>query len=194
MFDRVCVSTEDHEIGQAALNAGAELIQRPEELAQDRSTVVQVCRHALELMKKDGAFPEFFCCLYATAVFITPEDLVRSFQLFLQEPAPDVVMGVSEFNLHPVQALKEMDGFLYPKWPEYIDMQSQFHPRLVASNGTFYWARADSFVLNPSFYPAKLMGYTIPKLRAIDMDTEDDLKLARLVAAQMDLQAKEITQ
>ncbi len=182
MFDRIIVSTEDEEIKQVALEAGAEVFQRPEELARDRARVVQVCKHVLDVLGGQNIHPEFFCCIYATAIFIIPEDIKNSFQLFNQEQSPDVVMGVSEFNLHPVQALEDKEGFLHPKWPEYLGVQSQFHPRLVASNGTLYWARTSCFEQNPSFYCKKLSGYTIPKQRAIDLDTQEDLELARLVA------------
>ena len=182
LFDRVIVSTEDQEIKQAALDAGADVFQRPEALAEDSAKVVQVCKQVLDVMREQDDQPEFFCCIYATAVFITPEDIRNSFQLFSQEPKPDVVMGVSEFNLHPVQALEEKDGFLTPKWPEYIGLQSQYHPHLVASNGTLYWARTSYFEQNPNFYCSRLKGYSIPKLRAIDLDTQDDLDFARFLA------------
>ena len=182
MFDRIIVSTEDEEIRQAALEAGAEVFQRPGDLAQDRATVVQVCRHVLDVLDEQSEQPEFFCCIYATAVFITPDDLQSSFQLFSQEPEPDVVMGVSEFNLHPVQALEEKDGFLTPKWPEYLGVQSQFHPQLVASNGTFYWTKSMDFLQNPTFYMPKLKGYTIPQRRAVDIDTKEDYDFVNLLS------------
>jgi pseudaminic acid cytidylyltransferase len=182
MFERIIVSTEDEEIKQIALEVGAEVFQRPEDLARDRATVVQVCKHVLDDLGEQNVHPDFFCCIYATAIFITPEDIKNSFQLFNQEPSPDVVMGVSEFNLHPVQALEEKDGFLNRKWPEYFGIQSQFHPNLLASNGTVYWSRTCSFEQNPNFYCTRLKGYPISKRRAIDINTEDDLNFARVVA------------
>lgn len=182
MFDRIIVSTEDEEIMQAASEAGAEIFERPEELAEDRAQVVQVCKQILDVLKEQNEQPEFFCCIYATAIFIRTEDLINSYQLLKHDPRPDVVMGVSEFNLQPMQALEEKDGFLTPKWPEYLRLQSQFHPHLVASNGTLYWARTSYFEQNPDFYCSRLKGYTIPHLRAIDLDTREDLDFARLIA------------
>ncbi|MCI5135662.1 MAG: acylneuraminate cytidylyltransferase family protein [Candidatus Electrothrix sp. AW2] len=182
MFDRIIVSTEDEEIKQVALKAGAEVFQRPEDLARDRATVVQVCKNVLDVLGEQNNYPEFFCCIYATAIFITPEDIKNSFLLFNQEPKPDVVMGVSEFNLQPVQALEEKDGFLNPKWPEYLDLQSQFHPHLVASNGALYWARTSYFEKNPKFYCPRLKGYAIPRIRTVDLDTSEDLKFCRMWA------------
>lgn len=182
MFDRIIVSTEDAEIEAAARKTGADVIKRPGSLAQDRSTVVQVCTHVLDTLKQQNWVPDYFCCIYATAVFITPDDISNSFDLFQTRPKPDVIMGVSDFNVHPVQALEEKSGFLLPKWPEYTGVQSQFHPQLVASNGTLYWAKTDVFKENPTFYVPKLKGYKIPKIRAVDVDTPEDLDFVRMIA------------
>jgi CMP-N-acetylneuraminic acid synthetase len=61
-------------------------------------------------------------------------------------------------------------------------MQSQFHPRLVASNGTIYWARTRYFKQSPNFYCTRLKGFKIPKMRAIDLDTKEDLECATIIA------------
>jgi N-acylneuraminate cytidylyltransferase len=185
LFDHVIVSTEDDEIAGAAEDAGATVIKRPEELASDRSRVVQVCKHVLDQFHNKGGGPQFFCCIYATAIFIKSEDIIKSFELFSRSPEPDFVMGVSEFNLQPVQALEEHNGFLKAKWPEYVGVQSQFHPNLVASNGTLYWARTGVFLKTQSFYGKKLLGYKIPKFRTVDLDSEEDLKFARILAEKL---------
>jgi len=182
MFDRVIVSTEDAEIEKAAQDAGAEVIKRPQELARDRSTVIQVCKHVLDKLSEQNALPDYFCCIYATAIFLTPEDIKNSFQLFYQKPEPYVVMGVSEFNVHPFKALEEKNGFLIPIFPKYVGLQSQLYPEVVASNGTLYWALTDYFKQNLNFHCSMLKGYLIPKLRAIDLDTEEDLNFTRFLA------------
>ncbi|WDP89721.1 MAG: acylneuraminate cytidylyltransferase family protein [Desulfobacter sp.] len=206
LFDQVIVSTEDEEIAGIAESFGARVMERPAELARDRSTVVQVCTHVLDTLEKEGDFPDYFCCIYATALFITPEDIGEAYKNLagpisdrgrengLDNRAdddrdnglnhdPDVVMGVSEFNLQPVQALeRNREGFLSHKWPEYTGRQSQFQPRLTASNGTFYWAKARAFDATTGFYPERLAGYQIPWLRAIDIDTPEDLENARRLA------------
>ncbi len=190
IFDKVIVSTEDDEIGKIAIDYGAEIIKRPNELAGDRATVVQVCNHVLDVLAVEDFVPEYFCCLYATAIFLSINDIVASFDLFFAPPIPDVVMGVSQYQLHPVQALEENGGFLYQKWPEYNDVQSQFYPKLVASNGTLYWARTSTFKTNGSFYCSRLKGYKIPFLKAIDIDTPEDFVLSEMVASKTDYLAK----
>ncbi len=186
LFDRVIVSTEDDQIKQVAEESGAKVMERPRELAGDRTSVVRVCQDVLEQLNGQGIHPTCFCCIYATALFITPKDLQDSFLLLEKFSDAQIVMGVSTFNLHPVQALETLDnGCLAPKWPDYNRLQSQFHPKLVASNGTFYWADTQAFLKNKTFYPDKLKGYEIPWIRAIDLDTAEDYKNVQLLAPRL---------
>ena len=175
LFDRIYVSTEDAEIAQVARQLNVIVIDRPPDLAQDRSTVVEVCVHALDVD------PEIdrLCCVYATAFLLRPQTLVRASALLDTPPAADFVMGVSEYSFPPVQALKEDDnGFLSYMWPEWRAVQSQFHPHLVVSNGTFYWARADALRRERTFCGAKTRPSLVPSEEVTDINTEEDLTRA----------------
>lgn len=186
LFDQVIVSTEDSEIKAVAQKAGAEVFDRPKHLARDRVGVADVCADVLEQFTQEDRCPSFFCCIYATAIFITPEDFNASYHIFNEYPNTEVVMGVSKYNLQPVQALETSDnGWLSHKWPEFIGVQSQFQPKLAASNGTLYWSRAASFFKNKTFYPKMLRGYEIPWMRALDIDTKEDYQNVQLFAEQL---------
>ncbi|MGD8963851.1 MAG: acylneuraminate cytidylyltransferase family protein [Desulfobacterales bacterium] len=185
LFDSVIVSTEDAEIARAARMSGAQVIHRPAQLAGDRTTVVEVCLQVLEVLENENRRPNFFCCIYATALFIKPDDLRESVKLLDAAPKSDFVMGVTEYNLYPVQALIKNGCYLMPMWPEYHGTQGQFQPHLVASNGTLYWARVSAFRDGQSFYGKRLKGYFIPKERSVDIDTPEDLKIARMYAAHL---------
>lgn len=184
LFEHIYVSTEDDEIAEIAQKYGAEVIQRPPQIAEDRSTVVQVCLHALEIDPNI----EVICCIYATAVLLTPETLICAHSLLGEKPEADFVMGVSEYEHSPVQALKMDDnGFLSYMWPEWRGKQSQFHPHLVVSNGTFYWARRNALLKEKTFYGRKLRGTVVPLEQVSDIDTPEDLIeiVAKLNAKQL---------
>lgn len=173
LFDDIYVSTEDAAIAGVARDLGARVIQRPAEIAQDRSTVVQVCLHALETHPDIGRL----CCLYATAVLLEPSSIVAAHALLDQAPEADFVMGVSEFEHPPVQALKaDEQGYLSYMWPEWRGVQSQFQPRLVVSNGSLYWARAAALRQERSFYGRRLKGFAVPPDQVADIDTPEDLE------------------
>lgn len=172
LFDRIYVSTEDAEIAEIARKYGAEVIDRPPQLAEDRSTVVEVCIHALERHPEINAI----CCIYATAVLLDPATISEAHKLLGGEVEVDFVMGVSEYEHPAVQALRADDnGFLSYMWPEWRGVQSQFHPHLVASNGTFYWARRPALLNEKTFYGRRLRGYIVPQEQVSDIDTQEDL-------------------
>jgi pseudaminic acid cytidylyltransferase len=176
LFDEIYVSTEDDEIARVAETYGATVIKRPQAIAGDRSTVVEVCLHAVETVP--GI--DVFCCIYATAVLLQPATIAASRRLLDAEPTADFVMGVSAYEHPPVQALKADDqGFLAYMWPEWRGVQSQFHPHLVVSNGTFYWARRNAFLSEKTFYGNRLRGASVPADQVSDIDTVDDYKKLR---------------
>ena len=181
LFDDVVVSTEDSEIATIATAFGATVIPRPPSLASDKSSVVDVCMHALAQPQYGKV--ENFCCIYATAVFLEPFQITEARGL-LDNPAVDYVMGVSHYNYHPVQALRTEGGYLVSMWPEYQTRKSQDYPELVVSNGTFYWARVCQFINDQSFYGKRLIGYT---LTTVDIDTQSDYDVAQDIAAKKSL-------
>lgn len=178
IFSDVVVSTEDDEIREISERHGATVAHRPVELSQDKSSVADVCAHVLSLPQYHSC--ELFCCIYATALFVKPENIVESMQLLHNEPEADYVMGVSNYNYHPVQALRSANGYLSYMWPEYEELKSQDYPELKVSNGTLYWARTENFLRDQTFYGERLKGY---ELEAVDIDTERDYEEAKRVAA-----------
>ena len=177
LFDKIVVSSEDDEILMLAKKEGAIAHARPVELASDRSTVVDVCVEAL------GLFPsDFFCCIYPTAAMISRKTLDLSSRSFFSDKSKRVLMGVSEFNHHPTQALT-IDEFGNARllFPEYERLQSQFYPIARVSNGTFYWAEVGSFLIEKTFYSNSLSLFDVPQNEAFDLDTPDDYD--RLVGA-----------
>lgn len=172
LFEHIYVSTEDAEIAWIAKQYGAEVIERPPQIAEDRSTVVQACLHALETHPDI----DLMCCVYATAVLLAPQTIVAAHKLLGGEPDADFVMGVSEYEHPPAQALKADDnGYLSYMWPEWRGIQSQFHPLLVVSNGTFYWARRQALLEEKTFYGRRLKGFIVPSEQVSDIDTQEDL-------------------
>ena len=101
IFSRIIVSTEDDEIALICRHYGAEVIERSIANAQDSSTVVDVC---LETLQKIGEV-DCFCCIYPTAALLSQETLQASWKTFNSNNNTDMLMGVSNFNYPPVQAL-----------------------------------------------------------------------------------------
>ena len=180
LFSEVYVSTEDDEILEIGTREGARVLRRPQELATDSSGVADVCLHTIQELSDSHPAMDAFCCIYPTAILINAEDLIRSFELLSAPNDCDVVMGVSGFDTHPYKAMRVTDDeMLTPEWPDKVVMKGQVLPEVYASNGTLYWARPGPFLRTKSFYAERLRGYVVPRERAMDIDTWDDLVRVR---------------
>ena len=173
LFDHLYVSTEDDEIAAVAEQYGAELIERPACIAEDRSSVVEVCLHALEVHSEI----EQMCCIYPTSFLLQMQILEEAYEILNTTDDVDFVMGVSEYEYSPVQALRaDNNGYLSYMWPEWQGIQSQFYPTTYVSNGTFYWAKTAAFIRERTFCGKRLKGLVVPENQVSDINTEEDLR------------------
>lgn len=178
-FECVVVSTDDSEISEIAEANGAIVYQRSPELATDRAQVVDVCLDFIDSEEAKGCTYEVLCCLYATAVLRTADDIRATVELI--EPGHcDFAMAVSLADRYAYQALRVSNsGSLVPMWPELVGRRSQEVGTLWFSNGTTYAVSVDAFRKEKSFYGPRLRGHFMPRERAIDIDTIEDVELAR---------------
>ena len=186
LFDQVIVSTDSDEYCDIAKEYGAKTQLRPLNLSTDNVGVVSVCEHVIE----DFKTTDVFCCIYATAIFLTRQDLINSCKMLIDYPSTNYVMGVSEYNYPPEKALVEHNGYLTSRWPEYKTTQSQKLSRCVVSNGTIYWARREQFLDEKTFYGEGLKGFITP---AVDIDTAEDFERAKSVASRSNLELIEVS-
>lgn len=90
---RVIVSTEDAEIAEVARTAGAEVIDRPAELAQDTTATEPVILHVLDVLAERGEEPETVMLLQATSPVRRPGTIDRALTQ-LEETGVDSLVGV----------------------------------------------------------------------------------------------------
>lgn len=183
IFGRVIVSTDDDEIAEISGNAGAEIHRRPEHLGNDDATVVDVCVDVLRSLPDQGANVPWFACIYATAAFILASDLSQAWARLAddEKDAFEGVMSVSPFDYYPHSALQDTPDGLKPFFPDLVELSRHDVPELFASNGTFYMARTSSFLAKRTFYLDPLAPYVLERNRAVDIDTEDDYELAKII-------------
>ena len=93
LFSAIYVSTEDKEIAAVSHEFGAEIIDRPPELAEvdgahDCGTQA-VMRHAISVVDMNPS--EVACCLYPCAPLVQPYDLLLAFNMLTMRPCSYVV-------------------------------------------------------------------------------------------------------
>lgn len=181
-FDRIVVSTDDREIAEIGNRCGAEIEHRDQALATDAATLVQVCQAFLERELAAGRNWSQLACLYATAPLRTASDISATMNL-LEPGVCDFAMGVSAYEYPAHSAMKLLaGGAMVPMWPELINLRASELAPLRANNGTTDVVNTEAFLEARTFYGPGLRGYDMPRWRAIDIDTAEDLKFARWLA------------
>jgi len=180
LFERIIVSTDDQKIARCAKDFGAVIHLRSPELSTDTAKVVDVCAYILEEESKAGRIYDILCCLYATAPLRTSED-IRNILRLLEDDNCDSAMAVTNYHFPPHQALKlDKSQHLIPAWPDMINMMSQEVPDLIVDNGSTYAVEAAVFKEKNSFLGNHLKGYIMPRIRSVDIDTQEDLDIANI--------------
>lgn len=180
LFDRIIVSTDDQKIARCAKDFGVVIHLRPPELSTDTARVVDVCANILEEESKAGRTYDILCCLYATAPLRTSEDIKNTLRL-LEDDNCDSAMAVTNYHFPPHQALKlDKSQNLIPVWPDMINMKSQEVPDFLVDNGSTYAIKVAIFKEKKSFLGDRLKGYIMPRIRSVDIDTQEDLDLANI--------------
>ncbi|SDT95351.1 pseudaminic acid cytidylyltransferase [Halopseudomonas salegens] len=174
-FDQVIVSTDDDEIADVATRLGATVpFMRPEELSDDFTGTLPVIRHAVEWFQQHGYSVEQACCIYATAPFISPEDIQRGLER-LQRDACDYAFSVTSYAF-PVQRAIVINtlGEVEMLYPEHFNTRSQDLPEAYHDAGQFYWGKASAWLNEKPIFGPGAVPVVLPRHRVQDIDTAED--------------------
>lgn len=178
--EQVFVSTEDAEIAEVASAFGAEVIRRPDHLAQDTSPEWLAWQHAIEwVQERLGPFDRFLS-LPTTAPLRSLQDVQGCLDLL--EENTDVVITMTPASRSPwFNMVREgVNGELK------LLVEGNYVRRQDAPVG--YDMTTVAYVLRPKFvmnhqrlWDGRVKGVVVPNERAIDIDTSLDLEIARFL-------------
>jgi len=182
---RVIVSTDDDEIADIAIRAGAEVpFKRPKEFARDESTSAEVVNHVLEQI---GDTYDSIMLLQPTSPLRKPEDLKQCLQI-LQTHQCDAVVSVAEVKEHPYLMYSVTStGRLDPYCAEDDKpARRQDYPTLFRLNGSIYVVKTEAWKKHRSFQKIEnRQAYIMPFERSVDIDDTLDWHVAELLAREV---------
>lgn len=180
LFADVMVSTDDLEIKQVALAAGATVpFLRSPATSDDFATTADVLSEVLTTFQKNGASYDYACCLYPTAPFITEGRLIEAFGK-LQETDADSVIPVTAFGFPIWRAFGISENKLHYVWPENQKKRSQDLTPAYHDCGQFYFFNVPRFLNSGLLVTKNTVPIVVPETEVQDIDTMTDWKLAEL--------------
>ena len=187
-IDRTIISTDDHEIAALSQDVGADVpFIRPSELAQDDSSEWLVWQHALKTLEQEESFrADYLIVLPPTSPFRSDQDIERGIES-IQDPDTDIVISVTPSCRNPYFNMVELDpsGFAdICKMAEKKISRRQDAPRVYDMTTVLYVAKTEFVLQANSIFDGRVKALMIPETRALDIDTEMDLKFAQFLISE----------
>lgn len=178
----ICISTDDPEIVEIATSSGLNVPWlRPQELSDDKSSLVDVAIHALNQSIRDGVVVDGLLLLQPTSPFRSLNAVTRAIDIF-RENRSHPVIGFSASQTHPMWTFNKSGNYLTPLSKIGLGMRSQDLPESYYVNGSLYLVSPDFLMKNNSFFDAKNVPI-IEEGLVIDIDTELDFLFAEFLLA-----------
>ena len=177
---KTIVSTEDEAIAKVSEIFGAQVIERPMELAQDETKTAPVMLHAVQELAKQGYKPDYVVLLQPTCPLRDENYIDEAFEFYfknLEKGFDSCFSGCIAGKTHAlwkkchntrVQALYD-----FRKRPRRQDEHE--HYDLICENGAFYALSLEKFLLYEDFIGHNPCVYLTKKV--VDIDCERDLEL-----------------
>lgn len=176
-FDEVWVSTDDEEIAAVAQAYGAKVpFLRPAHLSDDFATTADVMSHAVEEFGKiNHALPDYICCLYATAPFVTKADLVQGLEEIKNNSNLNYVFSATTYPFPIQRAIKLNEHDTVEMFsPQYFNVRSQDLEEAWHDAGQFYWGTAEAWLNKAMIFSTQSRVVELPRFRVQDIDTQED--------------------
>tara|TARA_R110002051_G_scaffold1143_9_gene5878 strand:+ start:40373 stop:41107 length:735 start_codon:yes stop_codon:yes gene_type:complete len=174
----VVVSTDDDEISSIAMSYGAEILMRPDEIAQDSSTDWQVINHFFNKYDEDSV-----AYLRPTTPLRNPELLIQGVQFYYDNEA--LMSGMRSMHELPESPYKVFkinekgycEGFFneYKGIKDYTNIPRQHFPKAYQPNGYLDIAKRSTVEAGESAFATKILPFLSEFVTEVDAQYEFDL-------------------
>lgn len=181
LIDRVIVSTDSEQYAAIARAAGADVpFLRPDALAQDHSTDLEVFLHALRWLEEHESYrPDICVHLRPTCPLRRMEDIDAVIRLLLERPDLDSVRTVSPAPQTPFKMWFMQEGHLLRPaiisgLSEPYNLPRQALPSVYLQNACIDAVRTSVILHKRSMTGQRIYGYLMED--HFDIDTHDDIR------------------
>lgn len=180
-IDKVFVSSDNKKILDEGNIHGALSILRPKKLCEDNSLEMKSWLHAIDYLKKKGMNFDLMLVLPCTSPLRTSKDIIDCIKKFKSNY--HMVMTIFKTKYHPALNIVKKNQFnLINKLNkgEKINQRQDVKNIYLIANSVYLFNPQKIFK-KPFLFDKKVLGVEIPKIRAIDIDDEIDLKICKTI-------------
>lgn len=178
--DQTVVTTDDEEIATTAREYGADVVDRPPELATDDALVVDAMRHLAEELRGGDTSVTYIVMLEPTTPLREPQDVAACLELLADESnGYDSVATFTPAAINPHRTWR-LDGDSPEPFVADADpwLPRQELPAAYQLNGGVYAFDVDAIEPDGhSLLFGEAGAVVMPESRSVDIDTETDFRL-----------------
>lgn len=177
----VYVSTDDKEIAKVAQLHDAKVIIRPDTLASDNSPELESWKHAINYLKDKKKYFDKFISLPTTSPLRSKEDVISCLEML--DDSSDLIVAVTESQRSPFFNIVKIDekGLLKVFSEDNSYARRQDVPKSYDLTTVSYVSTPDFILSATKILEGRVKAVIVPQERALDIDTEMDLMLAKLI-------------
>lgn len=179
---RILVSSDDDEILSIATQYqvdGVIAYKRPEKLASDTASTIDVVKDACLFMLATGFQPETIILLQPTSPLRNSDDIQGAINLYYQNNNKDTVVSVCEVE-HPSAWTGTLAENYRINGIDFSGKRSQEYAQEYRLNGAIYVADYNYLESAGTLFTDSVCAYVMPKDRSVDIDDNFGFNLARL--------------
>lgn len=172
-IDKFVVSTEDKEIAEISMEYGAQVVERPEELARDDSPTIDAIMHVINWFESRNEYFDIIILLEPTSPLRKENDLDNAVELFIENvDRADSLVSVGEVHMENPHITKKIENG-YVK--TLIEIGKNVHqrqqlPKVYFPYGVIYLALTIALKKNKTFYLERTIPYFIERWQNYEID------------------------
>lgn len=179
IFDEVMVSTDDNEIADIAKKYGASVpFLRSDETSNDLASTADVITEVLLNYERLGVVYDNFCCLYATAPFVTTCRLKQGLNSLID--GANASFTIVNYSYPTQRCLILENAFVKMANPEFMGTRTQDLSKTYHDAGQFYFSKVSSFYKEKVLWQTHTCPIILSELEVQDLDNETDWKIAEM--------------
>lgn len=180
-IDRVIVTTDDKEIADISREYGAEVpFIRPEHLAGDEATTIDVLKHAIDFLEKEPSKVSHIILLQPTSPLRSTDDVTKALEIYFQQNNQEAVISVCEAQTHPYLLKKITNQCIVDFIEKPVVTRRQDFPNVYELNGAIYICPKEN-IENGYIYKDKAIPFIMNRESSVDIDDEVDFLLAEAI-------------
>jgi N-acylneuraminate cytidylyltransferase len=184
LIDQTYVSTDNKHIAEVSREAGANIIERPDELALDTSSTEEALLHALEAIEES---PDIIVLLQCTSPLRRPNDIDNTILLVRDEEYNSALSCCEDHSFYWQYEDRSAEPINYD--PSERKRRQEIE-QWYQENGSIYVTERDILKKEKSRLGGKVGVHEMPKEMSFEIDTPEDYRIVEAIGKNIEFAEK----